>query len=126
MGNFRGGGIFASQPKEVSVTQFQNDIQAGAVAKVDWQRDKLTVTYRDKTEARVNAYNKETPSGTQMQEIINAHNKDKPLDEQELVHNEDPVIRYGSLGIKLRLLVPAGLIFAVVFLFIQYPQTYGN
>ena len=127
MGNFRGGGIFASQPKDISITQFRQDVEAGAVAKVEWQRDKLTATYRDSTEARVSAYNKETPSGAELGKFLNDYNTNaENADARVEVINEDPVISDSSLGLLLTLLVPAGLIFAVWFLFYRSAQANGN
>ena len=126
MGNFRGGGIFATQPRDISITQFYEDVNAGAVGKVEWQRDKLIAHYRDNTEAKVNAYNKETPSGAELQKFFNEYNKDKTGDEQVQISHEDPVISDSSLGLLLTLLVPAGLIFAVWFLFYRSAQANGN
>jgi len=126
MGNFRGGGIFADQPKDISITQFREDVSTGAVSKVEWQRDKLNATYRDGTEARINAYNKETPSGAELGKFFNDYNKDKDADLRVEVTNEDPVISDSALGLLLTLLVPAGLIFAVWFLFYRSAQANGN
>ncbi|MDQ2985809.1 MAG: ATP-dependent zinc metalloprotease FtsH [Armatimonadota bacterium] len=118
MSTLRTGGIFSTPPRDVSFSQFKADVAEGLVADVKWQRDKITAEYKDKSEATVNVFHKETPGGANLATY---------LDEQRVKWNfKDPMISDSALGILITLLVPAGLIFAVWFLFYRSAQANGN
>ena len=118
MSTLRGGGIFATQPRDVTYSQFRSDVTNSLVSEALWQKDKITAKYRDGSEATVNAYHKETQGGADLAKFL--------ADEGVAVKFKDPVISDGALGILVTLLVPAGLIFAVWFLFYRSSQANGN
>ncbi len=119
MSTLRGGGILSTPPKDVSISQFKKDVEGGLVQNVEWQRDKITAEYADKSEATVNVFHKETPGGAELAGFLDTHLPKR-------WEFKDPLISDGMLGLLITFLVPVGIILAIWFFYIRSSQANGN